>query len=152
MRKIARVSVPVILMIGGVLAFATQATASNEVIPITRPGDEAMTCADIDAEGQELNRVLDAIQDHIRYVEVSDAPARAAASAGTGLMLFEMLGNVLGISAGGAVSAANIATSKAAAETMRADADRQHQALERRMDAALDRMDRLGELYQAKCN
>ena len=63
-----------------------------------------------------------------------------------------VLGSALGISAGGVVSAANIAASKGAADAMRADVGRQHPALEMRMDAALDRMDRLGELYQAKCD
>lgn len=151
MRKIGLVLVSVILTLNGVFARAAQAGAPDGVIPIIRPGDEVMSCADIEAEGQELNRALEAIQVYVRNVEVSDAPARAAASAGTALMLFEMLGNALGVSAGGVVSAANIATSKAAAQTMHADADRQHQALEKRMDAALDRMDRLRELYEAKC-
>ena len=142
-------------ILSGAIMHAALGSIAGQAQPVAAPPEmyssRELSCADIEAEGQQLNLAMSDIQHEIRTVEVSDDPARAAAAAGTGLMILETLGGVAGIVPGAATSAANIAMAKAAQEQMRAELREKQGVLDTRLDAALDRMDELAALYEAKC-
>jgi hypothetical protein len=83
---------------------------------------------------------------------VSNAPARAAGAASVGLAAAEVAGSMAAIPGiGMAVSAANIAASKAARAKMRADLDVRYGEHQQKFDYANNRMAHVYSIYHSRC-
>ena len=121
-----------------------------------RPGDDKLSCTEIRAEGDRELAIVTQASTDMGKIEVSNAPAKAAAAASVGLATLNAIvgvvgGGVAGAIAGKGAEAVTIGSSKAAQLAMTAEYDKKADEIEGRYRTAENRWSYLVQLYQSKC-